>query len=223
MRSDISDQVLIRSRWNGGLCFGVVLACCLLAGTASAQVQPNGPQQPYATHDVTAAPAAGHRAPVTAAPTAFVRDVSQTDGPALGVALGADAGGLGGVVAYYLAWPRKRLGLMPHAGLGWTAVSDSGPSLSIGLGGSFGRRNRLVVDVQFATLGTQTLTLHEERLDTEQLYAVGLLVGWEWLSRSGFFVRANVGPGFVFLPPLFQRSEGWTVRGNLVSMGVKAW
>jgi len=154
---------------------------------------------------------------------ALARDVSETDGPALGVAIGADAGGLGGVVAYYFAWPQKRLGLMPHAGLGWTTVSDTGPSLSVGLGGSFGRRNRLVVDVQLASVGTQELTLHGELLDTKQVYGVGLLVGWEWLSWSGFFVRANAGPAFAFLPPLYQRSEGWTIQGNLLSMGVKAW
>ena len=87
----------------------------------------------------------------------------------------------------------------------------------------FGRQHRLVLDLQISGQGTQELRLYGEHLDAKVIYGVGLVAGWEWLSRSGFFVRGNAGAAFMFLPPFYHRSEGWTVTGNLLSTGVKVW
>jgi len=154
----------------------------------------------------------------------LARDVRSEDGPAVGVALGADGGGFfGGFAAYYVAWPNLRLGVMPHAGIGLAAYREANPALSVGVAGSFGRSHRLVVDFSLTGVGAQDLTLYGERLDAKTVYGVGLLVGWEWLSKSGFFVRANLGPAYAFLPPLYPRSEAWTVTFNLLSIGAKLW
>jgi len=65
--------VLIRDRSRGGSSLCITLACCLLAGTASAQVQQDRPQQPYAVPDVTAIPGSAGSAlrgdPATPTPT----------------------------------------------------------------------------------------------------------------------------------------------------------
>ncbi len=152
------------------------------------------------------------------------RDVGGTDGPAVGLAVGADGGGFyGGFLAYYLTWPAKRLGLMPHAGVGAAFYREASPAFSLGIGGSFGRRHRLVVDLQVTGVSAQSLTLYGERLDAKPIYGLGFLVGWEWLSRSGFFMRGNLGPAFAFLPDLYQRSEALEVTFNLLSAGVKVW
>lgn len=151
------------------------------------------------------------------------RDTRASDGPALGLALGADAGGIGGFASYYLRFDGSRFGVMPHAGLGYVGVSGVGPGWSVGVGGSFGRSHRLVLDLNLSTVGAQELTLYDTTIDAKAIYGLGLTAGWEWLSKSGFFMRANIGPVFAFLPPLYRRSEGWSVTGNLLSLGVKLW
>lgn len=155
---------------------------------------------------------------------AEARDVHANDGLALGVGIGSDSAGLGGFAAYYLAWPERRLGLMPHVGLGSALfVVDAGPRVSAGITGSFGRCHRLVIDLHVAPVGFQTLTLHGERLDVHNIYGIGLAIGWEWLTASGFFMRINFGPAFAFLPPLYRTRDAWTLSGNLLSLGVKLW
>ena len=152
------------------------------------------------------------------------RDVGQNDGPAVGLALGADGGGLfGAFLAYYVTWPDKRLGVMPHAGAGAAFYSEAAPAFSIGVAGTFGGRHRLIIDLQLTGVSAQRLTLHGAQLDAKTIYGLGVLVGWEWLSRSGFFMRANLGPVFQFLPPLYQRSEAISFSANVLSMGVKIW
>jgi hypothetical protein len=153
--------------------------------------------------------------------TARARDVHDTDGLALGAGIGITVGGIGGSASYYVQWPERRLSLRPHVGVGW--LDARMPGHAAGIAGSFGRRHRLIVDVQLATLGAQPLVLYEEELDEKLIYGVGLAAGWEWLSRSGFFVRASIGPAFLFLPPLYQRAEAFDINLNLIELGAKLW
>lgn len=154
---------------------------------------------------------------------ALARDVTFNDGPALGLALGSDGAGLGGFAAYYIAWPEQRLAITPHGGVGIPVVGMEVVPWSLGILGSYGRRHRLVVDLHLKATDEQALELYGEEIDGERIFGVGLAVGWEWLSPSGFFVRANLGPAFLFLPPIYQPSESWTVTGNALSVGAKLW
>jgi hypothetical protein len=153
--------------------------------------------------------------------TVQARDVHDTDGLALGAGIGMSVGGVGASASYHIQWPERRLSLRPHVGVGWFDASV--PGHAAGIAGAFGRRHRVIVDVQLATFGVQQLVLYGEELEDKLIYGIGLAAGWEWLSRSGFFVRASIGPAFAFLPPLYQRAEAYSVNLNLIELGAKLW
>jgi hypothetical protein len=114
-------------------------------------------------------------------------DRAYTSGPAAGLGYGYENGGLGGHLAYY--WRLSdRWHLVPHGGVGWAG----GAAVSVGLGGSFGRRHRLVVDFMWAPYGERIL---EQRTQRPLDYGPGFMLGWEVMTTFGFGVRATVGAG----------------------------
>ncbi len=154
---------------------------------------------------------------------ADARNVHETDGLAVGGGVAFTHGGVGASAGYYFQWPRERLSLRPYASAGWLFFTGFNAGYAGGVVGTFGREHRLVVDLHGGTFATRTLALYGVRLDEAPVYGVGLGVGWEWLTASGFFLRASVGPAYTFLPPIYQASEGWSVTVNPVEIGVKLW
>jgi hypothetical protein len=54
---------------------------------------------------------------------------------------------------------------------------------------------------------------------------VGFALGWEWMTESGFFLRADIGPTLALrrAQPLLERSVYLTATGNLLALGYKLW
>jgi hypothetical protein len=158
------------------------------------------------------------------------RDRSASSGLALGAGFGNDTAGVGGVVHYYLQIPESRFRVALHAGMGgqWVGLgTSSGWKLGIsgGVMGSFGRRHRFIVDLYAAPSGAfQELSFHgEEASEWRPLYGVGINVGWEWMSRVGFYMRASIGPVYAFSPRIYRAVGLWNVSGNLITLGYKLW
>ncbi|MFT3926141.1 MAG: hypothetical protein QM778_26590 [Myxococcales bacterium] len=156
------------------------------------------------------------------------RDKSATSGLAIGAGFGNDTAGLGGVFDYYVQGhnPRLRIALSGALGawpaLGWGTLWR--PAVALGVRGSFGRRQRMTFGLHAVPHGAQVLALHgEEMTDAHVSYGVGLQVGWEWMKRGGFFMRASIGPGYGFYPRIYREVGYWTASFNVLTMGYKLW
>jgi hypothetical protein len=155
--------------------------------------------------------------------SAHADDKSRTSGFALGTAVGSDNVFLGAHALYYLQVPDSRFRVAFRVGGGVFSNQVKTAGAAFGVMGVFGRNHRMVVDLHTAPMGYQRLVLHGAELDVHPLYGIGLSLGYEWMASYGLFLRANIGPAYVFLPPIYRARDGITVTGNIVSAGYKLW
>jgi hypothetical protein len=156
-----------------------------------------------------------------------VPDRTGTSGLALGAGLGSDNVWLGGHVLYYAQLPNPKLRVAFHVGAGVYPWPNVGVSWGV-RGGSFvsyGKRHRLVFGVMGGTIDWQAFGLHSRTLETRQVFGVGVGLGYEFMTESGFYLRATVGPALEVYRkvPFFDREVALVWRGNLLSMGYKLW
>lgn len=150
--------------------------------------------------------------------------MSETSGLALGAGFGTETAGLGFVAHYYLQVPDSRFRFALHAGTGTTFMfSESRWGGAGGVTASFGRRHRLLLDVYTSALGAQSLALHTRVEDVRILYGVGVSVGWEWIARSGVYVRSSIGPSFMFLPRIHRELGELGFSLQVLAVGYKIW
>ncbi|MDB4974970.1 MAG: hypothetical protein JWN48_3311 [Myxococcaceae bacterium] len=161
--------------------------------------------------------------PLTLSP----RSKAFTSGLGLGAGLGSDNVSLGGHLVYYVQLPNPRLHWAFHVGAGLVPAPD--PQLRWGVrGGTFlsiGKRHRFLVGVIGGTMGWQTFGLHYERLAVEQVFGVGLSLGYELMTDRGLYLRVSVGPALAISSklPFREREVDLVWRGNLISLGYKLW
>jgi hypothetical protein len=154
-------------------------------------------------------------------------DRATTSGLAVGAALGSESPLFGGVLLYYLQLENPRLRVALHAGAGGVPSAIAGER-SFGVSGGaflgFGRRHRLVVGLSAGTQNWTDFSLHGVTLAVQPNYGGALTVGWEWMTRRGFFMRMGLGPAFYVTAeaPLLAREVHASLNGTL-AIGYKLW
>jgi len=156
-------------------------------------------------------------------------DKALSSGLAVGTGVGSENVLFGGHALYYLQTQKPRWRVALHAGAGtWAPVASPARDAWGVRGGAFlayGKRHRLVLGLSAGTIGWSTLTLHSTSVAALPLWGAGLAVGWEWMTRRGFYMRATLGPTFYVFPqqPLRDRRAELSFEGNLLSLGYKLW
>ncbi|HEY6880322.1 MAG TPA: hypothetical protein VI299_20000 [Polyangiales bacterium] len=154
-------------------------------------------------------------------------DRASTSGLGIGGGLGSDNAGLGGHVIYYAQLPHPKLRVAVHVGAGALPWGDGYVQWGV-RGGSFlayGKRHRLVLGVMGGTVDWQSFRLHYQVLESRPIFGVGVGVGYEFMTASGFYLRATIGPALEVIPrvPFRDRSTDLIWRGNLLTVGYKLW
>jgi hypothetical protein len=158
-------------------------------------------------------------------------DKARTHGPGISVGIGSPYVGIGVQVAYYLELPRSRFRVAPYAAAGsvlWSfgpVYPDDGwhTGATAGLLASWGHRHRITVDLYYGAVGTTSLSLHGEAPDTELEWGPGAAVGYEYLARSGFFLRTSFGLHYVVTAPILALEDRIAFGGTFVGLGYKLW
>lgn len=156
------------------------------------------------------------------------RPRGDTDGLALSGGIGSQYVGLGAQAAYYLQLGRSPFRVAPYVGFGVGPFAskdraDFVPAISAGARGSFGQRNRLVVDLFYAPSATTYLSLHGEAPDLRVEWGPGVAVGYEYMGRQGCFFRADVGIQYTVTVPVFAPKDRLNVALTPLAMGCKLW
>jgi hypothetical protein len=130
-------------------------------------------------------------------------------------------------VVYYAQLPNPKLRVAVHVGAGVVPWVDANVQWGI-RGGSFlsyGKRHRIVLGVLGGTIDWQTFGLHYQALESRQVFGVGVGAGYEFMSKSGFYLRSTVGPALAVFPkvPFRDRELELVWRGNLLAVGYKLW
>lgn len=156
-------------------------------------------------------------------------DPAFSSGLALGTGFGSENVFIGGHALYYLQTqsPRLRVALLAGAGSAAFLVSPAKGGWGVRGGGflAYGKRHRLVVSLSAGTIDWTTYSLHNTTVAVQQLWGAGLGLGWEWMTRCGFYMRATLGPSFYVRPqqPLQDRSTELGFEANVLSLGYKLW
>lgn len=161
--------------------------------------------------------------PEAAAPRA--RDVSLTSGLALGVSF-PTGGGLVGIRADYLfQLPNTLFRLGVHAAVGALLCPepDCHASYTFGVLGSLGHQHRLFLEAKTGTLGGVTLSLHGQDVASRAVWGVGAIVGYEYMSDSGFFLRFGFGFSVLVEPAIELLSDRIGPALTLLHLGWKLW
>jgi hypothetical protein len=159
-------------------------------------------------------------------PPALRPDHAQTSGLGVGLGVGYESGsGVGGHVLYYQQLPHPRWRLALHVGAG-SLEPGIGSAFGLNTGGfvAFGKRNRLTLGVHLGIENATTWRLHGVRWAQKPVFGAGVGIGYELMTKRGFMLRLNVGPGFFITPdsPFFGRELRNRWDGNL-TLGWKLW
>jgi hypothetical protein len=168
--------------------------------------------------------------PVAAAPDS--RDRNAHPGLVASVGVGASYVAYGAALAY-LQPLGDRWTVSAGAGFGRLgAGSDDALYLeghaphpwgaTFALGASFGRRHRLCADLGYGAQLSQEIAIEGLVIDAVARYGLFTEVGYEFLDRSGVFVRI-LPFGLGYVPnPLVESSQRFSWQGS-VGLGWKLW
>src|SRR4051812_48968587 len=120
-----------------------------------------------------------------------------TSGLGIGAGLGSDNVSLGGHLVYYVQLPNPILHWAFHVGAGVVPLPEPQVRWGVRVGSflSIGKRHRFLVGVTGGTMTWQSFSLHYAHLDVQQIFGVGLSLGYELMTDEGLYLRISVGPG----------------------------
>lgn len=140
-----------------------------------------------------------------AVPAIARADKGTTSGPALGIGLGYQSPVVGGQLDYYWLPEHSPVAFAAYFGSGWFPPVKSGSVSSESAfgfaGGAFvfiGHRHRALLDVSYGLGGIEALIVGNTVIRQDTLYGVSAAAGYEFMSSSGFFVRAGFGVTYLF-------------------------
>src|SRR6185295_5831769 len=151
---------------------------------------------------------------------------AQTSGRGVSAGIGNQYPIIGVQAAYYFQLPRSIFRMTPYAGIG-AALCPAESSAACTTGGVFGvmaawgRRHRFMVDAFYGTVGTSYFSFHGEMPDTDRVWGAGLAIGYEYMARSGFFVRTDAGASYALGPPIWAPKDRFSIALTLIGVGYK--
>lgn len=163
---------------------------------------------------------------------------TETSGLAASAGLGTAYGGLlGSQLAYYVALSNS-FRLAPYAAVGASyAGRDHGWVLGAagGVLGSIGRTHRFLVDLGYGATAVATSSysactypggtpscVGSSREDV--MWGPWLAVGYEYMNRSGFFLRADLGVAYHMVVPAYgEKFRRFTFANTPIGLGWKFW
>jgi len=131
-------------------------------------------------------------------------------------------------VAYYVPIPDSRFWLTPYFGAGGGVCTGESTSScatggAVGAMGAWGRTHRIIVDVFYSAIGAISPNLHGTYLPVVPVYGVGVAAGYEYMARSGFFLRGDLGVAYATSPPLALGEMTLVPTATLIGLGYKLW
>jgi hypothetical protein len=154
-------------------------------------------------------------------------DTTLSDGLSLSVGVGTQYASLGLQAAYALQLRGTWFRAVGHVALGMAlniaTQFEARPGPVVGVTGSWGRKHRPYIDASFGLLGLQRISLHGEPAGITTLWGPSVSVGYEYMTYGGFFVRLDVGAGYVINVPILSPQGRLVFTFTLFGVGWKLW